>query len=333
MRTISLDARCGSPASTDVSDLRTPSPSQSSLASLAGSSAIVSSTGMGAAGPAICKVVGVGVAGGRCLSPLLIPPRPQPGIDPTVGPASPLGALQPDLYRMPDGPVYLTAPGTSHAVGRLHLRVKYDYHLFDLTVHLIEGKQGRWKGVGSSLSWSLIAAHNLSPIEEGGFRDPYVRLMLQPDVDSRKRQTHIHRGESNPYFDQHFKFPVSRDQLQGKELVLQVLDYDRYSHNDIIGEVRISVDGLDLSKSVEVNMVEHFWTVAVTDLAYPSRSGVTCCAQRNPRRIDRSCFAPWTICPRLSVSQLSSWRPETWIPCRNPMSRWIPLRVKQVSRL
>lgn len=95
-------------------------------------------------------------------------------------------------------------------------------------------------------------AHNLSPIEEGGFRDPYVRLMLQPEVDSRKRQTHIHRGESNPYFDQHFKFPVSRDQLQGKELILQVLDYDRYSHNDIIGEVRISVDGLDLSKSVEV---------------------------------------------------------------------------------
>ncbi|KAM8709382.1 hypothetical protein ACLKA7_016223 [Drosophila subpalustris] len=237
MRTISLDARCGSPASTDVSDLRTPSPSQSSLASLASAGGVGSSASMvmgAAAGSVVCKGVGVGgVAGGRCLSPLLIPPRPQPGVDPSVGPASPLGALQPDLYRMPDGPVYLTAPGTSHAVGRLHLRVKYDYHLFDLTVHLIE-------------------AHNLSPIEEGGFRDPYVRLMLQPDVDSRKRQTHIHRGESNPYFDQHFKFPVSRDQLQGKELVLQVLDYDRYSHNDIIGEVRISVDGLDLSKSVEI---------------------------------------------------------------------------------
>ncbi|XP_044317470.1 synaptotagmin-5 [Drosophila rhopaloa] len=224
MRTISLDARCGSPAhSVDPGDLRTPSPSQSSLASLAGGS------GMGGGGSG----KGVGVAGGRCLSPLLIPPRSQPGVDPAMGPASPLGALQPDLYRLPDGPVYLTAPESSHAVGRLHLRVKYDYHLFDLTVHLIE-------------------AHNLSPIEEGGFRDPYVRLMLQPEVDSRKRQTHIHRGESNPYFDQHFKFPVSRDQLQGKELILQVLDYDRYSHNDIIGEVRISVDGLDLSKSVEI---------------------------------------------------------------------------------
>uniref|UniRef100_A0A6P4EC02 Uncharacterized protein LOC108038534 n=1 Tax=Drosophila rhopaloa TaxID=1041015 RepID=A0A6P4EC02_DRORH len=130
MRTISLDARCGSPAhSVDPGDLRTPSPSQSSLASLAGGS------GMGGGGSG----KGVGVAGGRCLSPLLIPPRSQPGVDPAMGPASPLGALQPDLYRLPDGPVYLTAPESSHAVGRLHLRVKYDYHLFDLTVHLIEG--------------------------------------------------------------------------------------------------------------------------------------------------------------------------------------------------
>lgn len=155
------------------------------------------------------------------------------GIDPGCGPASPLGALQPDLYQRPDGPIYLTAPENSVALGKLHLRVKYDSHLFDLAVHLIE-------------------AHNLCPIEEGGFRDPYVRLQLEPEVDSRKRQTAIHRGEAHPYFDQNFKFPVSRDQLQGKELILQVLDYDRYSHNDIIGEVRISIDELDLSKSVEV---------------------------------------------------------------------------------
>lgn len=219
MRAVSLDARCSSPASD--SDLRTTSPSQSSLASLASSSAC---------GSNICLSPKLG----RCLSPLLIPPRTPAGIDPGCGPASPLGALQPDLYQRPDGPIYLTAPENSVALGKLHLRVRYDSHLFDLTVHLIE-------------------AHNLCPIEEGGFRDPYVRLQLEPEVDTRKRQTAIHRGEAHPYFDQNFKFPVSRDQLQGKELILQVLDYDRYSHNDIIGEVRITIDELDLSKSVEVS--------------------------------------------------------------------------------
>lgn len=132
MRTISLDARCSSPASTDISELRTPSPSQCSLASMAaGSNSNIHS-------PKLPNSAGA-MGGGRCLSPLLIPPRVQPGVDPTVGPASPLGALQPDLYRVQDGPIYLTAPDSSPALGRLHLRVKYDYHLFDLTVHLIEG--------------------------------------------------------------------------------------------------------------------------------------------------------------------------------------------------
>lgn len=149
------------------------------------------------------------------------------------GPTSPLGALQLDLYTRQEGPIYLTTPDSSSSLGRIHLRIKYDSNLFDLTVHLIE-------------------AHNLCAGDDGGFRDPYVRLMLHPEVDQRKRETSIHRRESNPYFDQHFKFPVSRDQLQGKELVLQVLDYDRYSHNDIVGEVRIKIDDLELSKSVEI---------------------------------------------------------------------------------
>lgn len=79
-----------------------------------------------------------------------------------------------------------------------------------------------------------------------------MRLQLSPDVDNRKRESNIHRGEFHPYFDQHFKFPISRDQLPGKELILQVLDCDRYSQNDVMGEVRIKIDDLDLSKSVEV---------------------------------------------------------------------------------
>lgn len=61
-------------------------------------------------------------------------------MDPSCGPASPLGALQPDLYHRPEGPIYLTAPDAELSLGRLHLRIEYDPHLFDLAVHLIEGK-------------------------------------------------------------------------------------------------------------------------------------------------------------------------------------------------
>lgn len=92
----------------------------------------------------------------------------------------------------------------------------------------------------------------MAGIDQGGFNDPYVRLSLLPEVDSRKRQTAIHRNDPNPFFDQHFKFPVSHDDLQSKALVLQVFDYDRFSRNDVIGEVRMTMDEFDVTSSIEV---------------------------------------------------------------------------------
>lgn len=121
-------------------------------------------------------------------------------------PASPLGSLQPDLYQRRDGPLFLSAQTTTAGknMGRLHLRLKYDFDRSDLRVHLIE-------------------AHDLAGTDQGGFNDPYVKLTLSPEVDTRKRQTSIHRNNPNPFFDQHFKFPVSHEQLQEKTLVLQVV--------------------------------------------------------------------------------------------------------------
>lgn len=51
--------------------------------------------------------------------------------------------------------------------------------------------------------------------------------MILPEVDNRARQTSIHHNDPNPFFDQHFKFPVSHDELSEKTLLLQVYDYDR----------------------------------------------------------------------------------------------------------
>lgn len=68
----------------------------------------------------------------------------------------------------------------------------------------------------------MFTAHDLAGSDQGGFNDPYVRLSLVPAVDNRKRQTTIHRNDPNPFFDQHFKFPVSDQDLQDKTLVLQV---------------------------------------------------------------------------------------------------------------
>lgn len=99
--------------------------------------------------------------------------------------------------------IMITCTKLLFLVKTVHLRVNYDSKCSDLQIHLIE-------------------AHNLCPFEEGGFREVYVRLELKPEIDQRKRETNIFRFDTNPYFNQHFKFPVSRDQLSEKELILQV---------------------------------------------------------------------------------------------------------------
>ncbi|KAH0956452.1 hypothetical protein HN011_000606 [Eciton burchellii] len=232
-RAASLDARCGSPASYSGSlHSSNASPSQTSLSSAAtGVSSTCGCSSMNA-------VQSTSRQTGRCLSPLLIPP-PRTSVSSDGGPippASPLGSLQPDLYQRRDGPVFLSARRTGKHMGRLHLRLRYDFDKSDLDVHLIE-------------------AHDLAGSDQGGFNDPYVKLSLSPEVDSRKRQTQIHRNDANPFFDQHFKFPVSYEELQDKTLVLQVFDYDRFSRNDVVGSVKVVMDTVQLvssTSSVEV---------------------------------------------------------------------------------
>ncbi|XP_011641008.1 synaptotagmin-5 isoform X2 [Pogonomyrmex barbatus] len=231
-RAASLDARCASPATyTGSLHSGNASPSQTSLSSVAtGVSSTCGCSPMNA-------VQSTSRQTSRCLSPLLIPP-PRASISDggPMPPASPLGSLQPDLYQRRDGPVFLSARRTGKHLGRLHLRLRYDFDKSDLDVHLIE-------------------AHDLAGSDQGGFNDPYVKLTLSPEVDSRKRQTQIHRNDPNPFFDQHFKFPVSYEELQEKTLVLQVFDYDRFSRNDVVGSVRVAMDSLELvssTSSVEV---------------------------------------------------------------------------------
>ncbi|XP_045488234.1 synaptotagmin-5 isoform X2 [Pieris rapae] len=182
----------------------------------------------------------------RCLSPLLMPPR----IDRSnslvesssgSGPLSPgggatissLGALQPDLYTKREAPLVIELEGPGPSLGRIHLRLKYDFDRSDLEVHLIE-------------------AHDLAGYEAGGFNDPYVRVSLIPEVDTRVRQTPVHRNEANPFFDQHFKFPVSHDDLSDKTLLLQVFDYDRFSRNEVMGSAKIPLAKVEVAGGAEV---------------------------------------------------------------------------------
>ncbi|XP_066145550.1 synaptotagmin-5 isoform X2 [Euwallacea fornicatus] len=229
-RAASLDIRSSSPGFGHIgsgSDVRTPSPSQSSLASLTGGS------GSSCNSPVPASPRNTTFA--RCLSPLLIPSSrgTTPESSCVAPPASPLGAIQPDLYLKREGPLFIGDSNKAGSLGRLHFRLSYDFDRSDLVVHLIE-------------------AHDLAGSDQGGFNDPYVRLLLVPDVDTRKRQTTIHRNDPNPVFNEIFKFPVSHEELQAEMLLLQVFDYDKYSRNDIIGEVSMPLRDFDCAQSIEI---------------------------------------------------------------------------------
>ncbi|XP_050092212.1 synaptotagmin-11 isoform X1 [Anopheles aquasalis] len=125
-------------------------------------------------------------------------------------------------------PVILAANDIHSVVGRFHLRLKYDGSKEELLVHLIEGQ-------------------DLTPATDAGFRDPYVKMYLEPDEEQRTQQTAVHRTETHPYFDQQLSFPLKPRNLVKSSFVLQLLDYDRFSHDEVVGEIRFLLNTLDLS--------------------------------------------------------------------------------------
>ncbi|XP_053688647.1 synaptotagmin-12 [Sabethes cyaneus] len=147
-----------------------------------------------------------------------------------VAPDSPCGSIRSDSSRSPRRrvPVIMAANDINAVLGRFHLRLKYDGDREELLIHLIE-------------------AQELIPLSRDGFRDPYVRMFLDTDDTNRSLQTAIHRTETHPYFDEQFSLPLRPKNLVKSNFIMQLLDYDRFSRDEVIGEIRFLLNTLDLS--------------------------------------------------------------------------------------
>ncbi|XP_073000671.1 C2 and GRAM domain-containing protein At1g03370-like isoform X1 [Typha latifolia] len=90
----------------------------------------------------------------------------------------------------------------------------------------------------------VIEARNLPSIYLNGSSDPYVRLQL----GKRRSKTTVVKKSLNPLWDEEFSFLVG--DLK-EELIISVLNEDKYFNNDFLGWVRIPlltiVDTADLS--------------------------------------------------------------------------------------
>ncbi|XP_055349019.1 synaptotagmin-2-like [Paramacrobiotus metropolitanus] len=92
----------------------------------------------------------------------------------------------------------------------------------------------------STLMVSIREAANLPALDQCGTSDPYVKVYLLPD--NTKYETKVQMKTLNPIFDETFRFTFLQETTDEKTLVMVVYDFNRFSKDVPIGEVRLRLD-------------------------------------------------------------------------------------------
>jgi len=80
--------------------------------------------------------------------------------------------------------------------------------------------------------------------------DPYVKVCLSPDMKPM-HQTKCVKSTLNPCFNENFVFDVEYSKIAKKSVLLAVYDYDVFSKDDKIAQLRIPLESIDLSGATE----------------------------------------------------------------------------------
>ncbi|XP_037109462.1 synaptotagmin-7 isoform X3 [Syngnathus acus] len=148
-----------------------------------------------------------------------------------------------DLANSLTGDMVMLSPGSedddgegpiSEKLGRIQFSIGYSFQNTTLTVKLLRGQE--------------LPAKDFS-----GTSDPFVKIYLLPDK-KHKLETKVKRKNLNPHWNETFLFEgFPYEKVRERTLYLQVLDYDRFSRNDPIGEVSIPLN------KVELGQIKTFW--------------------------------------------------------------------------
>ncbi|XP_037739258.1 synaptotagmin-11 isoform X3 [Chelonia mydas] len=95
---------------------------------------------------------------------------------------------------------------------------------------------------------TIQEAHGLPVMDEHTQgSDPYIKMTILPDKRHRVK-TRVLRKTLDPIFDETFTFyGIPYSQLQDLVLHFLVLSFDRFSRDDVIGEVMVPLSGVDPS--------------------------------------------------------------------------------------
>ncbi|XP_029037691.2 synaptotagmin-4 [Osmia bicornis bicornis] len=115
----------------------------------------------------------------------------------------------------------------------------------------------RYVSEQNALRVTVVNCKGLPVREQNATSDPYVKLKLLPDKQHQVK-TRVLRNTRDPVYDEDFTFfGISKDQLQKISLHFIVLSFDRYSRDDIIGELTCalsSVSGLESADNQEISL-------------------------------------------------------------------------------
>ncbi|XP_064868644.1 synaptotagmin-7-like [Oncorhynchus nerka] len=132
-----------------------------------------------------------------------------------------------DIHTLSPGSEEDTEGPVVEKLGRIQFSVGYSFQDSTLTVKILTGQE--------------LPAKDFS-----GTSDPFVKLYLLPDK-KHKLETKVKRKNLNPRWNETFLFEgFPYEKVIQRTLYMQVLDYDRFSRNDPIGEVSIPLNKVDL---------------------------------------------------------------------------------------
>ncbi|CAL8241699.1 unnamed protein product [Merluccius merluccius] len=118
----------------------------------------------------------------------------------------------------------------SAGLGTLHFSLEYQPERKAFVVHIKE-------------------AHGLTPTDEQSLTsDPYIKLTLLPEKKHRVK-TRVLRKTLDPAFDETFSFyGIPSARVPELALHFNVLSFDRFSRDRVIGETLVPLAGIDLSE-------------------------------------------------------------------------------------
>ncbi|KAL8606809.1 hypothetical protein ACOMHN_049638 [Nucella lapillus] len=119
--------------------------------------------------------------------------------------------------------------GLDYKLGKIQVGLVYDFQSLTLTLR-------------------VIRAEDLPAKDLTGASDPYVRILMLPDK-KHKLMTKVKKRNLNPHWNECFIFEGwPHNKLLDKCIYLQVIDYDRFSKDDPIGETYVPLNEIDLSQ-------------------------------------------------------------------------------------